>query len=741
MKSHWFYWLIGMVWVGPLSGQIPEEVVKRERAKVLEGVQSVPKIGAPGPVAIWGQLAFPILGSADRQGNEQAVAAVAGYGKGRVVLFGQNGYLSGAGGGDHAKLLENVVRWSAGGKMKPRVGMWKVDEKAVLEKAGFEVEVVKELGKAGLGKVDVVVMNAQGVTDEADGLAVVEWVKAGGGLVAGMTGWAFDQTSGGKELALAHGLNKALQPAGIGFTELSGFDGLQAFVARVDLPRLMNASEAIGVMKKSGGGKGALNEAEVKQASKAIQIALAAQPPEKSPFREAVSLALGSAGGSAAVPTKEKPFTEEKENAERMRLSMETRMLRLDRAETVAAHPAHEVFPEKVAANAPRGKGVVAVDATVPGWASTGFYAAAGETIEVTVPEGMAGKGFAVRIGCHSDVLYDLPSWSRAPDITKSVPIAAAVTKVASAFGGLVYIEVPARDQVVDGMLQVGISGAVAAPLFVLGKDTDEQWNSEIKMRPGPWAELACDKMIVTVPTSVAREVKNPTMVMTFWKMAVEAQDEITNQAAERRRPERMVADVQISAGFMHSGYPIMLHVPEALEMVTVSRLKMPGWGYHHEVGHNHQRGEFTFDGTGEVTNNVIGMWVYESVMKRDPLLGHPAISVEARKEHVEKIASAKGAAEKWAVWKGNPFVALTTYIQLIQGFGWESWRAYLHSFADPAFGAKPKTDDETRDQFLIRYSKITKKNLGPFFEFWGIPVSAGAKEAVSGMEAWMPGG
>jgi hypothetical protein len=184
-----------------------------------------------------------------------------------------------------------------------------------------------------------------------------------------------------------------------------------------------------------------------------------------------------------------------------------------------------------------------------------------------------------------------------------------------------------------------------------------------------------------------------------------------------------------------------MLHVPEALEMVTVSRLKMPGWGYHHEVGHNHQRGEFTFDGTGEVTNNVIGMWVYESVMKRDPLLGHPAISVEARKEHVDKIKAAKDAAEKWAVWKGNPFVALTTYIQLIQGFGWESWRAYLHSFADPAFGAKPTSEEEKRDQFLVRYSKITKKNLGPFFEFWGIPVSAGAKAVVSGMESWMPGG
>jgi hypothetical protein len=63
----------------------------------------------------------------------------------------------------------------------------------------------------------------------------------------------------------------------------------------------------------------------------------------------------------------------------------------------------------------------------------------------VTVPAAIAEQGYAVRIGCHSDTLYHLDSWQRAPDITKSATIATAETKTASAFGGLVYIEVPGR--------------------------------------------------------------------------------------------------------------------------------------------------------------------------------------------------------------------------------------------------------------------------------------------------------
>lgn len=727
--------LVFLAFAGVLKAQMPPALVNGERGKILDGVKSVPKAGAPGPVGIWGNMAFPILSAPDKDGVEIAVAAAAGYGKGRVILFGHNSYLAGGEGGDHAKLMENCVKW-AGNKEKPRVGLKGVNAVNLYKQRGFNAETFDKIEKKSLNDYDVVIVNMQGIISPEEGAEVAEYVKGGGGFIGGMTGWAFSQTSGGKDLAVSHGLNQALMPAGVAITDMSAFDQLRSFEARTELPPMMNASEAIAAIKKQREGGPALTAEQMKQGTNAIQIAMAAQPPDRSNLKTAVLAALGNAGADSAIPTAQAPLTAEKHAAQRLRLGMETRVLRLASGEGVAAHPAHVAFPGKVPADAPRVNGEIRVTPSIPGWTSTGLYAAAGETITVTLPEKLADKGYAVRIGCHSDTLYHLDKWERAPDITRSVPLATATTKTASAFGGLIYIEVPGRAKD-DEAFTVAISHAVAAPLFVLGQDDDAKWN-EIKKRPAPWAELACDKLILSCPTEVARAINNPTQLMEFWKQVVEAQDDVTNQTAERKRPERIVADVQISAGYMHSGYPIMIPTSAAPEMTTFGKLKFPGWGFYHEIGHNHQRGDFTFDGTGEVTNNVIGMYCYDAVLKKDWLIGHGAISEEARKEHIQKI---KKASNKWQVWKSDPFTALTTYIQLVQEFGWESWRKYLYSFDDPKFGPAPKGDDERRDQFLVRYSKIANKNLGPFFEAWGIPVSSAAKAEVAKLEVWMPKG
>ena len=378
----------------------------------------------------------------------------------------------------------------------------------------------------------------------------------------------------------------------------------------------------------------------------------------------------------------EAPLTQEQHASARLQLGMETRVLGLTAGPDVQAHPAAKEFPGQPAADAPRVTEEISIDPAINGWHSTGLYAVAGEPITVMLPADQVGSGLSVRIGCHSDTLYHLDKWLRSPDVTKSELIAAAETKTASAFGGLIYIDVPKRSAG-GSPFTVSISGGVPAPLFVLGQTTDEEWNAEIKKRPAPWAEFVCDKVVLSAPTEAAATVTTPTTLMEFWKKVVEAQDEVSNQAAERTRPERIVADVQISAGYMHSGYPIMVPTSTAMEMVTFSRLKFPGWGFYHEIGHNHQRGDFTFDGTGEVTNNVLGMYVYEAVLGKDWLIGHPAISADSRKEHVATI---KKAANKWQAWRSSPFLALTTYIQLVQAFGWESWHTYLHPFADERF-------------------------------------------------------
>jgi hypothetical protein len=708
-----------------------------ERAKLLTGVSTLPKLGAPGPVAIWGAAAFPVIATGGEEGKvETALVAAAGFEKGRIVLFGHNSYLApeGANEAGVGALLVNAVKWGTQ-KQKPRVGTNDAKSAAFLTAKGF---TVKKLAggpeKKNIHEFDVLVLNAQGVTGETDGRDALDFVKNGGGLVAGMTGWAFEQTSGGKRLNTGNTLNIALAAAGIAFTD-AGIGKDKEFSPRTDLPPLMNAQFALDAMLRSQKGGAALTPEEFAQGSSAIQLALAAQPPGRSAFQVAALATL--AGGSPVVPTEKKPLTQAKDAAARNRLGIETRILKMAAAADIKAHPAAKEFPGLAPADAQRVTREVAIHPNIPGRTSTGLWVNAGDQLTVKVPAAIAGKGFSVRIGCHSDTLYHLDKWERAPEITRSVPIEAEVTVAANAFGGLVFIEVPDKAK---GMpdFNVTIAGAIEAPLFVLGKDDDAKWNSTIKLRKAPWTEFACDKVILCCPTENARHVTNPTELMNFWTRVVDAQDEISNQAKDRKRPERIVCDVQISAGYMHSGYPIMVPVSAADEMITFNKQKAPGWGYYHELGHNHQRGDFTFEGTGEVTNNVLGMYVIEYVLGKDPQTGHGAISPKKLEEHINLI---RRAGDKFSIWKKEPFVALTTYIQLVQGFGWESWRAYLHSFADPSFGPAPKNDDEKRDQFLVRYSKITKKNLGDFFDFWGIPVSSSAKAEVAKFDKWMPKG
>ncbi|WP_009959138.1 M60 family metallopeptidase [Verrucomicrobium spinosum] len=725
----------------PTPAATPGEWQNAERAKILSGVSSIPRLGAPGPVAIWGNLAFPVISAAETGKPELALAAAAGYGKGRLMLFGHNSYLSAedAGDGGMGTLLLNAVRW-VGNKEKPRIGVKGSNLIAFLDKKGLRAEKMDgPLEKKTLNDYDVVILNAQGITDPAEGQAAIEYIKGGGGIIAAMTGWAFEQTSGGKALSIAHGFNNAIMPTGLAFTDSSGFDAatIRQFSARTELPRMMNAFDAITAIKKQREGGPSLNPDDIGQGTNAIQVALAAQPPGRNSLQGAVMGALGE--GDSGVPTREQPLTMAQHASQRIRLGMETRVLRLASSPTVAAHPASAVFPGQPAKDAPRVTKEITVDANIDGWTSTGLYAVAGEPITVTVPEAMVGNGFSIRVGCHSDTLYHLESWRRAPDITRTVGIENVETKMGTAFGGLVYITVPGRARRnASEPFKVKIAGAVESPYFKLGRDTDEQWNN-IKKAQGPWAELAGEKMVVSLPSEVARKITNPTELMEFWDRVVTAQDDISNQTAERTRPERMVADVQISAGFMHSGYPIMIHTPESAEMVTYGRIKYPGWGFYHEIGHNHQRGNFTFEGTGEVTNNVFGLYCYTEVLKKELLIGHGGVSPESIKKHIDAAKKAKDQGEKWAIWKGDPFHALTTYVQLVQGFGWENYKKYIWSFADPSFGPTPKNDEEKRDQFLIRFSKITKKNLGPFFEFWGIPVTSSAKAEVSKLEPWMP--
>jgi hypothetical protein len=88
---------------------------------------------------------------------------------------------------------------------------------------------------------------------------------------------------------------------------------------------------------------------------------------------------------------------------------------------------------------------------------------------------------------------------------------------------------------------------------------------------------------------------------------------------------------------------------------------------------------------------------------------------------------------------KSDPFLALTMYHQLRTAFGWETYKKVFAEYRDLPKEQRPKNDDEERDQWMVRFSKATGKNLGPFFEAWGVPTSAAARDSIKNLAAWMP--
>jgi len=281
----------------------------------------------------------------------------------------------------------------------------------------------------------------------------------------------------------------------------------------------------------------------------------------------------------------------------------------------------------------------------------------------------------------------------------------------------------------------VTVGGAVQAPVFRVGDD-GAQWRAEARQAPAPWAEVVGRNMIVTTPSENVRTLDDPAAVADAWDRVLDASAELAGQPQARERPERFVADQQLSAGYMHSGYPLMCHLDQAAHLVDAVHLTTEGnWGFFHEVGHNHQSDLWTFDGTVEVTVNLFTLYAYEQAAGIPPLANDRGSVEFVRSE----LAKYDFTHPDFAQWQSDPFLALAMYVQLQHAFGWGAYERVFAEYRDLPPGDRPTTDDEKRDQWLVRFSRVVGMNLGPFFQAWGVPTSDAARASVADLPVWLP--
>jgi hypothetical protein len=738
-------------------------------AALLDGVTRIAAPGVPGPLCVFGDGAFPVVTGGCSGASRAPVVAAARWGRGRVVVFGHTGYFDEdtlrAGG--TGELMRNAIRWAAGkpaaGGIPPRVpvtssvgkgegkagdGVASLPRVAVLHQRGLlgylkghDWPAEEPEGSDWPQKLQgyaILCLNPHSLHTDEQIAAVARFVKAGGGLVMADLGWGWLQLHPGQNLLEHHAGNRLLGPAGIVWAD--GYLDRTADIGFAASPRpspLTHGSRALEALIAHDTGKAKLTGSEVAQAVWTLTTAARSLPrgdtlllPKLRQLEQDRTL--------AAVPTSSKPLTAASSLA-RVLLTLQLTELPSLPPEKVQAHPAAAAFPGPVPADAKRVSRTLDVDTSVPDWHSTGLYAAPGEVVTIQVPPQAADKGLFLRIGAHDDTLWDHDSWSRCPEICSRHPLKAASTRAANAFGGLVYVEVLGGCHL--GVISVTISGVVEAPFFVRGKTTPAEWRLVTRHLPAPWAELAGKRVIITLPSEFVRTLEDPEDLMAFWDKVLDSCGELAARPLDGQRPERYVTDVQISAGYMHSGYPVMTFLDVAPVFVDKACLLREGhdgvWGLFHEMGHNFQVGDWTFDGTGEVTENLFTLYVLDKVCGTPPSK-HPRVSGKEREKLIKTYFAAGRDFERW---KDDPFIALVMYVQMQEAFGWEAFTKVFAEYRRLPGRERPRNDDQKRDQWLVRFSRAVGRNLGAFFQAWGVPTSERARASLVDLPSWMPDG
>ncbi len=338
-------------------------------------------------------------------------------------------------------------------------------------------------------------------------------------------------------------------------------------------------------------------------------------------------------------------------------------------------HPDAELFPGPVAPGADRVITAVNIPLNIPRRHSTGLYAAPGERITFRIPADDIDKGFVARIGCHSDNLLGgrRDVWHRWPVLTNAKPLNARTVEMANPFGGPIYIEIPGRGEWerTRDRVRVEIVGAVEAPFFELGKTTKAEWDNR-RLAPAPWGELVSGRMVLSVPSELLRKLPYPEDLMKVWERIVDTGDWLA-AIGPRRSPERIVADAEISIGWMHSGYPIMCYLASAPDMVSIRHLTTEGnWGFFHELGHNRQSRLWTYAGYTEVTCNLFSLICMERIAGKKVGQGHSDLVPLANELALDNKAHA-----------GSPFHLLAQYYHPIAAFGWEPLQATFDELND----------------------------------------------------------
>jgi hypothetical protein len=175
-----------------------------------------------------------------------------------------------------------------------------------------------------------------------------------------------------------------------------------------------------------------------------------------------------------------------------------------------------------------------------------------------------------------------------------------------------------------------------------------------------------------------------------------------------------------------------MGHLHHHQGLLDLDHIRTEGsWGPFHELGHNHQWRDWFLPGTTETTCNLWSVYIHETLLnlptRTEGRLG-PQMRNQRRQGYLDGGAN---FSESWNVW-----VALDTYLQLQEGFGWTLYSDLFTEYRSQSDASQGSAQDRI-DEWITRTSNYTQRNLVPFYEAWGFPITPDVRNALQNLPEW----
>ncbi|MGC4015200.1 MAG: M60 family metallopeptidase [Luteolibacter sp.] len=726
---------------------------------------SVSGWGTPGTIARHGKAAFPILldssntalMAAGRYNDSYASTAAC------AVVFSHNGSLNG-GGDSMPLLLEGAVKW-ASRKTTPStitVGCGSGITASFWTSRGYLTKTVSTTMSSStddLSGVDVFVFDWHSGYSAAAITKIQTFTAGGGGIVCGATPWALGATP------TTDAFN-VLTPFGLTYGGGYWSGASPATVSATAPSPYYSALNGSGDLVKDKEGLITMTLANKIIAANSIDQVLAVRT-DITALNTDMETLSNATHYSWITPTNANPVSKSTQPVEAMLARYQSNKFDNMTPAQLFVHPCASDFPGTPSAGSTVSK-TVSVNGTTPvdfymnqGYkptrVETGVYAAPGATITITIPAGMTSAGLQAHIAGNGseDLTWNIDGWTYFPKLWRRVPLTATTTQTGNVFGGLVTILVPAGSSL--GTFNVTVTGALEAPCFVLGTNTDTEWNTGLSTKPAPYGYVKTDKLTLYVPKSQLSAMTNPTAVATHWKTVMDTADEYYGYTPWRKRSEAIATSRYVAAGAAYAGYPIEAGWgTDSAEQLNDARVN-GSWGNYHELGHGFQDnfdGAFVIPTHAEADVNLFPGMIFNMVHKHTAWdnNSHPSLDASERIIRRADYFALPAAQQTWQVaCEGDPVndkgeVVYHFYYNISEAFGWTAYKTAFTRLMNYLQNPTGSTDTDLknlstsdpnfkRNRFYILFCDATGRNLDTYFQRYGLGKVGGGYEITASVK------